>query len=139
MVEPQQGAKLLGIAPKTLRRAAEAGEIEALHPLPDGPWIFARAAPIAHRACTPEPETLHGIASMISAVAPIWDGNETWLVVSGVILWGAFPIIYSTLMSAFYLPVLLMLAGLILRGVAFRRSSECAGSGIRSLQAAPAC
>jgi cytochrome d ubiquinol oxidase subunit II len=57
--------------------------------------------------------------AMISAVAPIWDGNETWLVVSGVILWGAFPSVYSILMSAFYLPVLLMLAGLILRGVAF--------------------
>jgi cytochrome bd ubiquinol oxidase subunit II len=57
--------------------------------------------------------------AMMSAVAPIWDGNETWLVVSGVILWGAFPLVYSILMSAFYLPVLLMLAGLILRGVAF--------------------
>src|SRR5499433_722215 len=57
--------------------------------------------------------------AMLSAVAPIWDGNETWLVVSGVILWGAFPVVYSILMSAFYLPVLLMLAGLILRGVAF--------------------
>jgi cytochrome d ubiquinol oxidase subunit II len=56
---------------------------------------------------------------MMSAVAPIWDGNETWLVVTGVILWGAFPIVYSIAMSAFYLPVLLMLAGLILRGVAF--------------------
>ena len=57
--------------------------------------------------------------SMMSAVAPIWDGNETWLVVAGVILFGAFPLVYSTLMSAFYLPVLMMLAGLILRGVAF--------------------
>jgi cytochrome d ubiquinol oxidase subunit II len=57
--------------------------------------------------------------AMMSAVAPVWDGNETWLVVSGVILWGAFPVVYSILMSAFYLPVLLMLAGLILRGVAF--------------------
>jgi cytochrome d ubiquinol oxidase subunit II len=69
---------------------------------------------------------LFGVASdearrhaMMSAVAPVWDGNETWLVVSGVILWGAFPVVYSILMSAFYLPVLLMLAGLILRGVAF--------------------
>jgi cytochrome bd ubiquinol oxidase subunit II len=60
----------------------------------------------------------------INAVAPIWDGNETWLVISGVILWGAFPIVYSTLMSAFYLPVLLMLAGLILRGVAFEFRSK---------------
>jgi cytochrome bd ubiquinol oxidase subunit II len=56
---------------------------------------------------------------MLSAVAPIWDGNETWLVVTGVILWGAFPIVYATLLSAFYLPLLVMLAGLILRGVAF--------------------
>src|SRR5260370_39169541 len=56
---------------------------------------------------------------MLRAVAPIWDGNETWLVVSGVILWGAFPIVYATLLSAFYLPLFLILAGLILRGVAF--------------------
>jgi cytochrome d ubiquinol oxidase subunit II len=57
--------------------------------------------------------------AMLSAVAPIWDGNETWLVVTGVILWGAFPVVYATLFSAFYLPLLVMLAGLILRGVAF--------------------
>jgi cytochrome bd ubiquinol oxidase subunit II len=56
---------------------------------------------------------------MMAAVAPIWDGNETWLVVVGVVLWGAFPIVYATLFSAFYLPLLVMLAGLILRGVAF--------------------
>jgi cytochrome d ubiquinol oxidase subunit II len=56
---------------------------------------------------------------MMAAVAPVWDGNETWLVVAGVVLWGAFPIVYATLFSAFYLPLLLMLAGLILRGVAF--------------------
>jgi cytochrome bd ubiquinol oxidase subunit II len=58
-------------------------------------------------------------SAMLSAVSPVWDGNETWLVVIGVILWGAFPPIYATLLSAFYLPLLLMLAGLILRGVAF--------------------
>src|ERR1700757_1999014 len=57
--------------------------------------------------------------AMLSAVLPIWDGNETWLVVTGVILWGAFPVVYATLLSAFYLPLLVMLAGLILRGVAF--------------------
>src|SRR6202030_3035330 len=56
---------------------------------------------------------------MLKAVSPIWDGNETWLVVTGVILWGAFPPVYATLLSAFYLPLLVMLAGLILRGVAF--------------------
>jgi len=58
-------------------------------------------------------------AAMLSAISPVWDGNETWLVVTGVILWGAFPPVYATLLSAFYLPLLLMLAGLILRGVAF--------------------
>ena len=57
--------------------------------------------------------------AMLSAVAPIWDGNETWLIVAGVVLWGAFPVVYATLFSAFYLALLLMLAGLILRGVAF--------------------
>jgi cytochrome d ubiquinol oxidase subunit II len=56
---------------------------------------------------------------MLSAVSPIWDGNETWLVVTGVVLWGAFPVVYAMLLSAFYLPLLVMLAGLILRGVAF--------------------
>jgi cytochrome bd ubiquinol oxidase subunit II len=57
--------------------------------------------------------------AMLSVVSPIWDGNETWHVVTGVILWGAFPVVYATLFSAFYLPLLVMLAGLILRGVAF--------------------
>jgi cytochrome d ubiquinol oxidase subunit II len=67
-------------------------------------------------------------AAMMRTVAPVWDGNETWLVVSGVILWGAFPVVYATLFSALYLPVLFMLAGLILRGVAF----EFRGQALRS-------
>src|ERR1700744_2251029 len=58
-------------------------------------------------------------SAMLSAVAPIWDGNETWLVVTAVILWGAFPPVYASLLSAFYLPLIVMLLGLILRGVAF--------------------
>jgi cytochrome bd ubiquinol oxidase subunit II len=58
-------------------------------------------------------------SAMLNTIAPVWDGNETWLVVSGVILWGAFPVVYSTLLSAFYIPVIIMLLGLILRGVAF--------------------
>src|SRR5258708_15256972 len=61
----------------------------------------------------------HRRRAMLGSVAPVWDGNETWLVVAGVVLWGAFPIVYATLFSALYLPLLLMLAGLILRGVAF--------------------
>jgi cytochrome d ubiquinol oxidase subunit II len=58
-------------------------------------------------------------SAMQSAVAPIWDGNETWLVVTAVILWGAFPLVYAALLSSFYFPVIVMLLGLILRGVAF--------------------
>jgi cytochrome d ubiquinol oxidase subunit II len=57
--------------------------------------------------------------AMLAAVAPVWDGNETWLVVAGVTLWGAFTPVYAVLLSAFYLPVIFMLLGLILRGVAF--------------------
>ena len=66
--------------------------------------------------------------TMQSAVAPVWDGNETWLVVVGVVLWGAFPIIYATVLSAFYLPLLFMLAGLILRGVAFEYRHRSLGA-----------
>ena len=57
--------------------------------------------------------------AMLNTIAPVWDGNETWLIVSGVILWGAFPAAYAMLLSAFYIPVTVMLLGLILRGVAF--------------------
>ena len=56
---------------------------------------------------------------MMNTVAPVWDGNETWLVLGGGGLLAAFPLAYSVLLPAFYLPVLLMLAGLVLRGVAF--------------------
>jgi cytochrome bd ubiquinol oxidase subunit II len=56
---------------------------------------------------------------MLAAVAPVWDGNETWLVITGTVLFGAFPLVYATLLSALYLPLILMLAALILRGVSF--------------------
>jgi cytochrome d ubiquinol oxidase subunit II len=57
--------------------------------------------------------------TMINTVAPVWDGNETWLVLGGAALLAAFPLAYSVLLSALYLPLILMLAGLIWRGVAF--------------------
>jgi cytochrome d ubiquinol oxidase subunit II len=56
---------------------------------------------------------------MLAAISPVWDGNETWLVVTGTVLFGAFPAVYAALLSAFYLPLVLMLCALILRGVAF--------------------
>jgi cytochrome d ubiquinol oxidase subunit II len=56
---------------------------------------------------------------MVNTVAPVWDGNETWLVLGGAGLLAAFPLAYSIVLSALYLPAALMLVGLILRGVAF--------------------
>jgi cytochrome bd ubiquinol oxidase subunit II len=58
-------------------------------------------------------------AQMMAAIAPFWDGNETWLVLIGAGLFGAFPMVYAILLPAFYLPLALMLLGLIFRGVAF--------------------
>ncbi|WP_082643421.1 cytochrome d ubiquinol oxidase subunit II [Methylobacterium sp. GXS13] len=56
---------------------------------------------------------------MMQAISPVWDGNETWLIVAGATLFGAFPAAYAILVGAFHLPVIVMLCGLILRGVAF--------------------
>lgn len=58
-------------------------------------------------------------AAMMNAIAPYWDGNETWLVVVGAGLFGAFPVVYGVFLAAFYIPVLLLLFGLIFRGIAF--------------------
>ena len=56
---------------------------------------------------------------MMGSIAPFWDGNETWLVMGGGGLFAAFPLAYAILMPAFYIPIILMLLGLILRGVSF--------------------
>jgi cytochrome bd ubiquinol oxidase subunit II len=65
-----------------------------------------------------------GRRKMLAAILPVWDGNETWLVVTGTVLFGAFPVAYAALLSAFYLPLVLMLCALILRGVAFEFRSK---------------
>ncbi|WP_447556227.1 cytochrome d ubiquinol oxidase subunit II [Vreelandella sp. EE22] len=56
---------------------------------------------------------------MMNSIAPVWDGNETWLVLGGAGLLAAFPLVYSIFLPALYLGVFLMLAGLIFRGIAF--------------------
>ncbi len=56
---------------------------------------------------------------IMNSVAPFWDGNETWLVLGGGGLFAAFPVAYGVIMSGLYLPVIFMLFGLIMRGVAF--------------------
>jgi cytochrome bd ubiquinol oxidase subunit II len=61
---------------------------------------------------------LHRV-TMMNAIAPFWDGNETWLVLIGAGLFATFPMVYAIFLPAFYLPIALMLLGLIFRGVAF--------------------
>lgn len=56
---------------------------------------------------------------MMRSIAPFWDGNETWLVLGGGGLLAAFPLAYAVVMPALYLPVIVMLLGLIFRGIAF--------------------
>jgi cytochrome bd ubiquinol oxidase subunit II len=67
----------------------------------------------------PFAEEEHERDQMINSIAPFWDGNETWLVLGGGGLLVAFPRAYAVIMPALYLPVILMLLGLIFRGVAF--------------------
>ncbi len=57
--------------------------------------------------------------TMMNTIAPYWDGNETWLVLGGGGLFAAFPLAYAIIMPALYIPILLMMMALILRGVAF--------------------
>lgn len=56
---------------------------------------------------------------MVDSITPTWDGNETWLIMTGVALLAAFPIAYGILLPAFYLPLIAMLLALGLRGVSF--------------------
>ena len=56
---------------------------------------------------------------MMNTVAPVWDGNETWMVLGGAGLFAAFPLVYATVLSALYIPIILMVVALIFRGVAF--------------------
>jgi cytochrome d ubiquinol oxidase subunit II len=57
--------------------------------------------------------------AMMDSVAPIWDGNETWLVMGGIALLAAFPMAFAIIIPAVYFPILFMLIGLLFRGVAF--------------------
>jgi cytochrome bd ubiquinol oxidase subunit II len=61
----------------------------------------------------------HARDLMMASVAPVWDGNETWLVLGGIALLAVFPLAFAIIMPALYFPILFMLMGLIFRGVAF--------------------
>ena len=56
---------------------------------------------------------------VMNSIAPIWDGNETWLIMGGIGLFAAFPLAFAIIIPAVYFPVLLMLLALVFRGVAF--------------------
>ena len=93
---------------------------------------------------------LHGLAPeadramVMNAIAPIWDGNETWLILGGVALLAVFPLAFAIIIPAVYFPILLMLLALVFRGVAFEFRFEqpwlqrfwsmgfCAGSALAS-------
>jgi len=72
-----------------------------------GVGVLFAFAPAAHRG------------TMMQTIAPVWDGNETWLVLGGTLLFSAFPVAYGTLLSAWYLPIIVFLFALVFRGVAF--------------------
>jgi cytochrome d ubiquinol oxidase subunit II len=57
--------------------------------------------------------------TMMASIAPVWDGNETWLVMGGIGMFTAFPVAFAIIFPALYFPVLVMLLGLLFRGVAF--------------------
>ncbi len=63
---------------------------------------------------------------MLNSIGPVWDGNEVWLVTAGGALFAGFPMVYATVCSAFYVPVMILLFGLIFRAVAieFRSKAE---------------
>ncbi len=66
---------------------------------------------------------------MVDAIAPVWDGNETWLVLGGGGLFAAFPLAYAIILPAAYLPIGFMLTALIFRGVAFEFRAKAGPSG----------
>jgi cytochrome bd ubiquinol oxidase subunit II len=72
-----------------------------------GVGILYGFAPVAERS------------TVMNAIAPIWDGNETWLILGGLALLAVFPLAYAIIIPAVYFPVLLMLLALVFRGVSF--------------------
>ena len=80
----------------------------------------SRASTSASGCCCPSSrrdETERRV--LINTIGPVWDGNEVWLLVAGGATFAAFPEWYATLFSGFYLPLLIILLALIVRGVAF--------------------
>ena len=85
--------------------------------------------------------------AVMNAIAPVWDGNETWLVLGGVALLAVFPLAFAIIIPAVYFPVLVMLLALVFRGVGFEfrfrqpwiarfwAQGFCVGSALRRFRA----
>ncbi len=69
----------------------------------------------------------------INAIGPVWDGNQVWLILGGGAIFAAWPIVYATAFSGFYVAMFLVLVALILRPVGFEFRNKLAGSGWRGL------
>ena len=69
--------------------------------------------------------------TFLNAIGPVWDGNEVWLVIVIGALFAGFPAVYATILSAFYLPVMILLMGLILRAVSIEFRSKREGASWR--------
>lgn len=62
--------------------------------------------------------------AVINTIGPVWDGNEVWMITAGAALFASFPDVYATLFSGFYIALVIMVMGLIIRGVAFEFRSK---------------
>lgn len=69
----------------------------------------------------------------LNAIGPVWDGNEVWLVIAGGVLFAGFPVAYAAIFSAFYIPFIIFLIGLIWRGVAIEFRSKEPGTTWRKI------
>jgi cytochrome d ubiquinol oxidase subunit II len=70
---------------------------------------------------------------MINAIGPVWDGNEVWLITAGGVTFAAFPLVYATMFSALYTPLMLILFALIIRGVSFEFRGKVDSPGWRKI------
>ena len=70
---------------------------------------------------------------MLNSMGPFWDGNEVWLIAAGGVTFAAFPLTYAVMFSWLYTPLLLLLFGLIVRGVSLEFRNKCEGEGWKKL------
>lgn len=78
-------------------------------------------------------ETEEDKRAMLKSVGPLWDGNEVWLIAAGGVTFAAFPRVYAVMFSSLYLPLMLILFGLIIRGVSFEFREKLDGAGWKKL------